>query len=232
MLRATVEAMPRLSLGTLDGFFARVVRSFPLELGLTGEFQIMEEAAARRERRRVLRRMFAAAGEPDAAQREFIEAFKRATFGVEEKQLARVLDGFLDAHGDTYLAAPDAARWGHAERIWPEGCAWLAAAERRDAAAAELTAALPWETLNEKQRGRWQDFLRRCRSGRRGRRCRTRWSISWGTRSKCGRSWARAMRRWRSRSSGKKWRSGRAPAPRWRISWAGSRARSWRGGWR
>ena len=83
LLRAVVEAMPRLSLGTLDGFFARVVRSFPFELGLTGEFQIMEEAAARRERRRVQRRMFAAAGEPDAAQREFIEAFKRATFGVD-----------------------------------------------------------------------------------------------------------------------------------------------------
>ena len=159
LLRTVVEAMPRLSLGTLDGFFARVVRSFPLELGLSGEFQIMEEAAARRERRRVLRRMFAAAGEPDAAQREFIEAFKRATFGVEEKQLARVLDGFLDAHGDTYLAAPDAARWGDAGRIWPGGCAWLAAADRREAAAAELHAALPWAALNEKQRGRLQDFF-------------------------------------------------------------------------
>src|ERR1019366_3465261 len=98
MLRAVVDAMPRLQLGTLDGFFARVVRSFPLELGLGGEFEIMEEAAARRERRRVLRQMFTAAGEPDPAQREFIEAFKRATFGVEEKRLARVLDGFLDAH--------------------------------------------------------------------------------------------------------------------------------------
>ena len=51
MLRSMVDAMPRLSLGTLDGFFARVVRSFPLELGLSGEFAIMEEATARRERR-------------------------------------------------------------------------------------------------------------------------------------------------------------------------------------
>ena len=33
-----VEAMPRLSLGTLDSFFARVVRAFPLELGLGGDF--------------------------------------------------------------------------------------------------------------------------------------------------------------------------------------------------
>ena len=159
LLRAVVEAMPRLSLGTLDGFFARVVRSFPFELGLTGEFQIMEEAAARRERRRVQRRMFAAAGEPDAAQREFIEAFKRATFGVDEKRLARLLDEFLDAHGDTFLAAPEASRWGQAGLIWPDGCPGLAAAGRRVPAAAELHAALPWEALNEKQCARFQDFF-------------------------------------------------------------------------
>jgi ATP-dependent helicase/nuclease subunit A len=159
MLRAVVDAMPRLSLGTLDGFFARVVKSFPLELGLSGDFQIMEEASARRERRRVLRRMFAAAGEPDEAQREFIEAFKRATFGVEEKRLAGVLDGFLDAHGDTYLAAPNAGFWGEAARIWPDGSEWLDAARRRDEAAKELKLALPWEMLNEKQRGRLNDFF-------------------------------------------------------------------------
>ncbi|MEY2879064.1 MAG: hypothetical protein RLZZ15_1444, partial [Verrucomicrobiota bacterium] len=69
LLRATTEAMPRLSLGTLDGFFARVVRAFPLELGLDGEFQVMEDAVARLERRRVLRGMFTTAGAPDDAQR-------------------------------------------------------------------------------------------------------------------------------------------------------------------
>jgi len=158
-LRAVVDAMPRLNLGTLDGFFARIVRSFPLELGLAGEFQIMEEAAARRERRRVLRRMFAATGGPDAAQREFIEAFKRATFGVEEKRLARVLDGFLDEHAEKFLDAPNASQWGDPRAIWPEGCAWLDAGARRDAAAKALRAALPWETLNEKQRARLEDFF-------------------------------------------------------------------------
>jgi ATP-dependent helicase/nuclease subunit A len=40
MLRVMVGSMHRLSLGTLDGFFARVVRAFPLELGLGGDFEI------------------------------------------------------------------------------------------------------------------------------------------------------------------------------------------------
>jgi ATP-dependent helicase/nuclease subunit A len=159
LLRSVVESMPRLNLGTLDGFFARIVQAFPLELGLDGEFEIMDAAAARRERRRVLRRMFSAASEPDAAQREFIEAFKRATFGVEEKRLARVLDGFLDDHGETFLAAPDATQWGEAARIWKEGSAWLAAAGGRSAATQELKTALAGMEFNEKQRVRWEDFF-------------------------------------------------------------------------
>jgi len=72
--------MHRLRLGTFDGFFARIARNFPLELGLSGEFEILEEHAARMERGRVLRRMFERTGELAEAQREFIEAFKRATF--------------------------------------------------------------------------------------------------------------------------------------------------------
>ncbi|MDI1335498.1 MAG: UvrD-helicase domain-containing protein [Lacunisphaera sp.] len=160
LLRAMTDAMHRLSLGTLDSFFARVVRAFPLELGLGGEFEILQEHAARLERRRVLRRMFAHT-DGGGARQDFIEAFKRATFGTEEKQLGVRLDAFLDEHAEVYLAAPDAAAWGRAERIWPGGCAWLAAAAatRRTDAAKALQAALPWETLADKQRARWEDFF-------------------------------------------------------------------------
>ena len=52
MLRAVVDAMPRLRLGTLDGFFGRIARAFPLELGLTGDFEVLQEHAAGVERRR------------------------------------------------------------------------------------------------------------------------------------------------------------------------------------
>lgn len=158
LLRRVVDAMPRLSLGTLDGFYARIVRSFPLELGLAGEFQVMEEAAAARERQRVLRRMFAVAGAPDAAQREFIEAFKRATFGVEEKQLSRVLDEFLDEYAEAYLDAPAATRWGDAAAIWPAGSEWLETNVKSEAAAEALRTALAGEPLNDKQRARLGAF--------------------------------------------------------------------------
>ena len=113
MLRAVVDSMHRLRLGTFDGFFARIARNFPFELGLTGEFEVLQDYAARRERTRVLRRMFARTGALDDAQREFIEAFKRATFGADEKRLGAQLDRFIDEHQETFLAMSDHDRWGN-----------------------------------------------------------------------------------------------------------------------
>ena len=160
LLRVVTESMHRLNLGTLDSFFARVVRSFPLELGLAGDFEVLQEHAARQERRRVLRRMFAHA-DGGTARQDFIEAFKRATFGTEEKQLGARVDTFLDEHAEVFRAAPAAACWGQAVRIWPLGCGWLTAAEvkRRAAAAAGLKRALPWATFSDQQWERWEDFF-------------------------------------------------------------------------
>ena len=160
LLRGMADAMHRLHLGTLDSFFAQIVRSFPLELGLAGDFTLLDAYEGRFERRRVLRRMFArAGGQLTPAQRDFIEAFKRATFGAEEKQLARRLGDFLDGHGETYLAVPEAELWGDPERIWPAGCAWLGQADGITRAAGELQAALPWVALEEKQRMRLEAFF-------------------------------------------------------------------------
>jgi len=158
MLRAVTEAMPRLRLGTLDGFFARIVRSFPLELGLAGEFELLQEHVAQRERRAVLRQIFNGAGGLAEARKEFIEAFKRATFGREEKQLGARLDEFLDAHHEVYLAAPEAELWGNPARIWPEGNPWLGARAGPEPAA-RLRDLLGRRDLPEKQRARWDDFF-------------------------------------------------------------------------
>lgn len=124
MLRAVVDAMHRLRLGTLDGFFAGIAKSFPFELGLSGAFEVMEEHAAQQAQRRVLQEIFASSGRLSEAQQEFIEAFKLATFGREEKRLADKLATFLRDHQQTYLDAPNGEWWGNAARIWPEGCDW------------------------------------------------------------------------------------------------------------
>ncbi|WP_438480112.1 UvrD-helicase domain-containing protein [Oleiharenicola lentus] len=159
MLRAVTDAMPRLRLGTLDSFFARIARTFPLELGLAGDFEILQEYAARLERRRVLQRMFARAGELDAAQKEFIESFKRATFGRETKRLGAQLDEFLDRYQEIYLGARDGELWGNAERVWPEGAEWLAAKVDLPLAERALRMWMGEAGLADKQRERWEKFL-------------------------------------------------------------------------
>ena len=159
MLRSVTDAMHRLRLGTLDGFFARIARNFPLELGLAGEFEILQEHAARMERGRVLQRMFARVGRLADAQREFIEAFKQATFGADEKRLGAQLDRFIDEHLEIFLAAPERDRWGNPQRIWPEGCEWLGAGTGTAAATTALRAWIDGAGIGEKQRIRWHDFL-------------------------------------------------------------------------
>ncbi|MGA3006428.1 MAG: UvrD-helicase domain-containing protein [Opitutaceae bacterium] len=159
MLRAVIDAMHRLRLGTLDSFFARIARAFPFELGLAGEFEILQDYAARLERQRVLRRMFTRAGGLDAAQRDFIEAFKRATFGAEEKRLGAVLDAFLDQHQEIYLAAPEEKLWGDPARIWPAGHPWLGANVDPGPAVRTLRVWLGGAEIGAKQRGRWESFL-------------------------------------------------------------------------
>ena len=53
-LRRLVEEMNRLSLGTIDSFFHRVLGVFSLEFGLGGEFEMMSEFERKRTRLTVL----------------------------------------------------------------------------------------------------------------------------------------------------------------------------------
>jgi ATP-dependent helicase/nuclease subunit A len=159
LLRRLIDAMPQLRLGTLDGFFARIVRAFPLELGLTGDFELLEAHGAMVERRRVLRRMFVrAAGGATPAQRDFIEAFKQATFGREEKRLAARLDAYLDSHHDVFLEAARAEAWGEPARIWPEGSRWGEPGRDPEGPLRVLRDWLETADMAPGQRARWADF--------------------------------------------------------------------------
>lgn len=158
LLRGVAEALHQLRLGTLDSFFARIARAFPFELGLAGDFEVLQAHGAQLERRRVLQRLFARDGELADAQRDFLEAFKRATFGAEEKQLGLRLDEFLDEHYEKFLEVPDGELWGNAARIWPDGQPWCREAKPAPAMKA-LAAWLERAAIEPKQRERWMQFL-------------------------------------------------------------------------
>ncbi len=123
LLRVFVTRMPRLFLGTLDSFFANLLRAFPAEFGLTNDFETMDEHQSALARARVHEVVFAARPGKDgaAAQRAFLEAFRLATLGSDENRVAKQLDGYLDDLHDLFLQEPSAERWGNAAAIWADG---------------------------------------------------------------------------------------------------------------
>ncbi len=125
LLRVFVTRMPRLFLGTLDSFFANLLRTFPAEFGLTGDFETMDEHQSVVARARVYEMVFSprprSGRDGDSAQRAFLEAFRLATLGSDENRVAKQLDGYLDDLHDLFLQAPSPERWGEAGAIWPDG---------------------------------------------------------------------------------------------------------------
>ncbi len=58
LLACFIRSMPRLFLGTLDSFFSQIIRAFPTEFGLTGDFDIIDDHAAEVARSEVFRQSF------------------------------------------------------------------------------------------------------------------------------------------------------------------------------
>ncbi len=167
LLRQVVDQLHLLSLGTLDSFFNRVLRCFPAEFGLSSDFEVMEPHEAQAARREVFARLF----QDRELHEPFAEAFKQATFGVQEKQLVRTLDGFVGRHHQLFLQAPDRALWGEETTIWPEGCRWLRGIGIGDVdeECEALLARLGGVEFDKRAWKMWEDFVGMVRKMRPGR---------------------------------------------------------------
>jgi len=163
LLREVTSRMHLSPIGTLDSFFVRVLRSFPFEFGISGEFSLIEGHALTLERQRVLRAILQSPGDRAAADSRagFLEAFKRATFGAEEKRLYTLLESFVDAYHADFLAGVDPACWGEAACIWPSGGTWWRELSPQESQRALATSRRGLEAMapTEPQRERWEAFL-------------------------------------------------------------------------
>jgi ATP-dependent exoDNAse (exonuclease V) beta subunit len=113
LLENVVRALPRFTLGTIDGFFTRVVKAFQYDLGLSGgAFDLVEGPRALVMMDRMLGQALAGWSE-ESANTEFINAFRRATMGRELAGLLRPLRGYIDQWHDKYLESSN-AEWGPA----------------------------------------------------------------------------------------------------------------------
>lgn len=94
-LARIVKALPTFQLGTMDGFFARVVRGFQYELGLTGgTFELIEGPKLEAAMGDMLAEVLGAALEREGAE-DFLSAFRRATMGKEGAGVLKDIEKFL-----------------------------------------------------------------------------------------------------------------------------------------
>ncbi|MDB6070755.1 MAG: UvrD/REP helicase [Verrucomicrobiales bacterium] len=158
LLRLT-SRLPFLMLGTLDSFFIRLARSFPFELGLSGEFTMLDEHQLSVEKLRVYERVFAPDDSASEARAEFRRAFTEATFGKDEIRVRALLDDFVGSWHYQYLATPDPARWGNPRRIWPVNPPVPGPELDRKEVIARIRTGLARLGLTEKHAERWNGFL-------------------------------------------------------------------------
>ena len=115
LLRQVVETQHLSQIGTLDSFLMRIVRSFPLELGLVGRLEMMDDYAAAAERARV---SFGILRRTDAAlKRAFNDAFALAMNRENVRSFIESYRSFVKDWHERYLAQPEAAAWGDPSRF-------------------------------------------------------------------------------------------------------------------
>ena len=119
-LRALVQALPALRIGTLDSFFLQILRQFRLEIGIAAAPAIAPDLQTAEEDL-VLQRLLGEPAARSAEQAERLEAFRLATFGEEKKGIYRAVQNLIGDQYELYCRVTDAAAWGDATRIWPQG---------------------------------------------------------------------------------------------------------------
>ncbi len=111
VLERVVRALPRITFGTMDSFFSKVVRGFQYELGLTGgRFDLLEGSRAAAAADGILADIL---GETldEADGGEFLHAFRRATIGKEELRVSEGLRGFVKRWQSRYRSSAH-LEWG------------------------------------------------------------------------------------------------------------------------
>jgi len=189
LLRAVVDSLHRLRLGTLDGFFMEIAQSFALEIGLGARVELIETHAEAQAKVRVLAQIFGAGLDGGARSAtdtrrqnkpgldQFIEAFKEATFGQEAKRVADQLEKFIQEHQEVFLEAPGAQPpdfggfpLGDYEAAMCSAVLALREAVEGEAIGAEAQSAGEWD---EKRRQWWAALFEELESWAPGNKLRT-----------------------------------------------------------
>lgn len=135
-----VDALPRLSMGTMDQFFGRIVRGFPLELGLSREFELLDDAAQQENLRVTLERLFREGSKDKKALGDLLELLRQSNRNRSGASALRDLqEDITKLHAQ--IAGPSKnVAWGDEHTIWakPEENRFLSAPPLAEVAPAFL----------------------------------------------------------------------------------------------
>ena len=162
LLRTVIERMDRLRLGTMDSFFATMVRCLPFDLGLSGVGALLSEEERDEATEETLDSLLREAMRPenDAARRALLEAWKRAFYGRESGSPVRDLEPWLKQMHPLFLATPGMEFWGDPATIWKDrnAAVWHADGDLMKAKSkTELQAAI--ERFTPEGQRFWDEFF-------------------------------------------------------------------------
>ncbi len=159
ILRSVVQNMHKLQIGTFDSFFVKIIKLFAFELGLPSDVDIINERMTEKIRENVLKKILWNVG-TEKARRDFLEEFKKATLGREEKRFFDMFHNFVKQYHSLYLVAPDENKWGQETTIWPQGKFLRNNADNIPELAKELKKLIGMnENLKEKQKLKILEFI-------------------------------------------------------------------------
>lgn len=112
ILETLIHAMPRMTLGTMDGFFTKVVKAFPLELGIsTTQFQLIEGSDASMLRDQLLQSLLQQELSEEESE-DFFQAFRQSMMGREQIQIRQRLKDYTERWHEHWINGGDRYQWG------------------------------------------------------------------------------------------------------------------------
>ena len=130
-LRRLLNNMPQLALGTIDGFFNRVLGMFSLEYGLSGEFEIMDDFSAEQARLQVMEQLFAAEGARPEDREALIKSYQLVSAGKQDRRFYETFESYLRECHNLFHRNPRAEFWGAERKIWAQGNSWSEANQNK-----------------------------------------------------------------------------------------------------
>ena len=115
-----IDALPRLSMGTMDQFFGRIVRGFPLELGLSRDFELLDDAAQQENLRVTLEQLFREGSKDKKALGDLLALLRQSNRNRSGASALRDLqEDITKLHAQ--IAGPSKnVAWGDEETIWAQ----------------------------------------------------------------------------------------------------------------